>query len=49
MVKSIRVIWQQQAESRGEDKMHAGIWWGNLKGKDYLEDTGTDGRIIFQW
>jgi hypothetical protein len=48
MVKSIRIIRQQHAENRGEEKMHAGFWWGNLKGKDYLEETGTDGRIIFQ-
>ena len=23
-----------------------GFSWGNLRGRDYLEDTGVDGRII---
>jgi len=27
----------------------AGFWWGNLKGRDHLEDLGVDGRIILRW
>jgi hypothetical protein len=23
-----------------------GIWWGNLRERDHLEDPGIDGRII---
>jgi hypothetical protein len=26
-----------------------GFWWGNLRGKDHLEDPGVDGRIILRW
>ena len=26
-----------------------GFWWGNLRGSDHLEDSGTDGRIILRW
>ena len=33
----------------GGEKMNAGFWWRNRKEKDSLEDTGTDGRRIFQW
>ena len=25
------------------------FWWGNLRERDYLEDVGTDGRIILKW
>jgi len=25
--------------------VYTGFWWGNLRGRDYLEDPGIDGRI----
>jgi hypothetical protein len=28
---------------------YTGFWWGNLRGRDHLEDTGVDGRIILIW
>jgi hypothetical protein len=30
----------------GRGEVHAGLWWGNIKEGEHLEDTGTDGRII---
>jgi len=33
----------------GEDRCIWGLWWGNLIERDYLEDTGIDGRIILSW
>jgi hypothetical protein len=29
--------------------VHAGFWWGNLRGSDHLEDLDIDGRIILKW
>jgi hypothetical protein len=26
-----------------------GFCWGNLRGRDHLEDLGVDGRIILKW
>ena len=29
--------------------MYTGIWWGNLKERDHLGETGVDKRIILKW
>jgi hypothetical protein len=29
--------------------VHTGFWWGNLKGRNHLENLGVDGRIILKW
>jgi len=29
--------------------VYTGFWWGNLKGRDHLENLGKDGRIILRW
>jgi len=26
-----------------------GFWWGNMRERDHLGDTGVDGRIILRW
>jgi hypothetical protein len=32
---------------RGE--VCSGFWWGNLKERDHVGDTGVDERIILRW
>ena len=29
--------------------MHTGFWWGNLRGREHLEDPGVDGTIKLRW
>jgi hypothetical protein len=29
--------------------VYIGLWWGNLRERDQLEDTGVDGGIILRW
>jgi hypothetical protein len=30
----------------GRAEAYTGVCWGNLKGREHLEDPGPDGRII---
>jgi hypothetical protein len=34
------------AERIGGMKIHATFWLESLKGRDYLEDLGVDGKVI---
>jgi len=33
----------------GRGEVHTGFWWGNLRERDHLEDSGVDGKIILRW
>jgi hypothetical protein len=33
----------------GEREAYTGFWWGNLRERDCLGDSGIDGRIILSW
>jgi hypothetical protein len=30
----------------GRGELCSGLWWGNLRERDHLENPGVDGRII---
>jgi hypothetical protein len=32
----------------GEGEAYTGFWWGNLRGRNHLEDPSVDGRIILR-
>jgi hypothetical protein len=34
--------------NHGRTEIPTGIWWGNLKERDYKEDLGVDERIILK-
>jgi hypothetical protein len=29
--------------------VHTGLWWGNMRDKDHVEDIAVDGMIILRW
>jgi len=29
--------------------MHTGFWWGDLRERDHLENSGIEGQIILKW
>jgi hypothetical protein len=32
----------------GRGVVYTCFWWGELRERDHMEDTGVDGRIIFR-
>jgi hypothetical protein len=34
---------------KGRGQVYTGLWWRNLREKEYLEDPGVDGKIILGW
>jgi len=33
----------------GRADVPTGIWWGNLRERDHLDDPSVDGKIILRW
>jgi hypothetical protein len=34
---------------RRREVVCTGVWWGNLRERDHLENPGVDGRIIIRY
>jgi hypothetical protein len=32
----------------GGEEVHTGVWWGNLRERDHLEEPDVDGNIILR-
>jgi hypothetical protein len=49
VIKSRRMRWAGHvARMRGRGA-YTGLWWGNLRERDHLEDPDVVGRIILRW
>jgi len=33
----------------GRGEVHTGFWWGNLRERDHMGDTGMHGMILWKW
>jgi hypothetical protein len=48
VIKSRIMRWAGHVASMGEEEVHKGFWWGNLREGDHLEGPGVDGRTILK-
>jgi hypothetical protein len=42
VIKSRRMGWAGYVARRGNVQVHKGFWWGNLRERDHLEDSGVE-------
>jgi len=47
VIKS-RIKWVGHVARMGRGVAYTRFWWGNLRGRDHLEEPGIDGRIILR-
>jgi hypothetical protein len=48
VIKSSGQRWRGHAARLGRGDVLTGLWWGNLREGDHLNDRGVDGRIILK-
>jgi len=48
VIKSKRMRSAGHVARMGRREVHRGLWWGNLKERDHLEDLVVYGRIILK-
>ena len=49
VIKSKRMRWAGHVARMRREEGYTGVWWGNLREGDHLEDPGVDGRKILRW
>ena len=49
VIKSRRMRWAGHVARMGRGEAYTGVWWGNLRERNYLEDPGVGERIILRW
>ena len=49
VIKSKRMRWAEHVARTGRGEVYTGFWWGNLRERDHMGDSGLDGRIILKW
>jgi hypothetical protein len=47
--RSRRIRWAGHVALMGRRDVYTGLWLGNLRERDHLEDPGVDGRITLRW
>jgi len=49
VIKSIILRLAGHVARREKGEAYTGLWWGNLRESDHLEDPSVDGRIRLRW
>jgi len=49
VIKSRKMRWVGRVACMGRGEVHTGFWWGNLRERGHLDDSGVDGTIILRW
>jgi hypothetical protein len=49
VIKLRKLKWAGHVAYMGRGAVCAGLWWGDLMERYYLEDKGVDVRIILKW
>ena len=49
VIKSRRMRCVVHVARMGRGEGYIGLWWGNLRERDHLGDSGVDGRAILSW
>jgi hypothetical protein len=48
VIKSRRMRWARLVALRGRVDVYTGLWWGNLREGNHMEDQSGDGEIILR-
>jgi hypothetical protein len=49
VIKSRKLRWVGHYVVWGTGEVHPGLWWGDVREGDHLEDLGVEGRLILKW